>query len=67
MESHIIPSEDHISPNLVELKGIPEFSNLVVGHNGCGEFSLWYVLGQLEVSHKVQLSFSFHFSISFLL
>ncbi|XP_008446596.2 uncharacterized protein LOC103489281 isoform X1 [Cucumis melo] len=41
MESHIIPSEDHISPNLVELKGIPEFSNLVVGHNGCGEFSLW--------------------------
>lgn len=41
IESHIIPSEDHISPNLVELKGIPEFSNLVVGYNGCGEFSLW--------------------------
>ncbi|XP_038892378.1 uncharacterized protein LOC120081503 [Benincasa hispida] len=41
MGSHIIPSEDQISPNLVELKGIPEFSNLVVGHNGCGEFSLW--------------------------
>ncbi|XP_022968243.1 uncharacterized protein LOC111467538 isoform X1 [Cucurbita maxima] len=41
IEGHTIPSEDHISPNLVELQKVPEFSNLVVGHNGYGEFSLW--------------------------
>ncbi|XP_022150653.1 uncharacterized protein LOC111018735 isoform X2 [Momordica charantia] len=41
IESHTIPSGDHISPNLVDLKRIPKFANLVVGHNGVGEFSLW--------------------------
>lgn len=27
----------------MELKGIPKCASLVVGHNGVGEFSIWYV------------------------
>lgn len=28
---------------IVELKRIPRSAHLVIGHNGFGEFSLWYV------------------------
>lgn len=43
-EKFIIPGGDCISSCVVELKRIPKCARLVIGHNGFGEFVVWYVL-----------------------
>ncbi|MBA0834652.1 hypothetical protein Goarm_006982 [Gossypium armourianum] len=43
-EEFIIPSGDCISACVVELKRIPKCAHLVIGHNGFGDFVIWYVL-----------------------
>lgn len=47
MEYIVMPAEDCISPGIVELKRIPDCTHLIVGHNGYGDFSLWYVFLEL--------------------
>lgn len=47
MEYIVMPAEDCISPGIVELKRIPNSTHLIVGHNGYGDFSLWYVFLEL--------------------
>lgn len=42
-EEFIFPAHDTVSPGIMELKRIPKCTSLVVGHNGFGEFSIWYV------------------------
>lgn len=41
-EEFVIPANDYISPCVVELKRIPNCASLIVGHNGFGEFAVWY-------------------------
>lgn len=41
-EEYVIPSNDLLPSRIVELKKIPKSASMVVGHNGYGEFSLWY-------------------------
>ncbi|KAK7386642.1 hypothetical protein VNO78_26976 [Psophocarpus tetragonolobus] len=41
IEHFIIPADGSESPGIVELKRVPKCSHLVVGHNSCGQFSLW--------------------------
>ncbi|TKY75463.1 nucleus protein [Spatholobus suberectus] len=41
IEYFIIPADGSVSPGIVELKRVPKCTHLVVGHNSCGEFSLW--------------------------
>ncbi|XP_040373477.1 uncharacterized protein LOC112196523 isoform X6 [Rosa chinensis] len=50
MEYMVMPSEDCISPGIVELKRIPNCTHLIVGHNGYGEFSLWDIFKRILVS-----------------
>ncbi|XP_068326514.1 uncharacterized protein [Pyrus communis] len=50
IENYVLPAEDCISPGIVELKGIPNCTHIVVGHNGCGEFSLWDISKRILVS-----------------
>ncbi|RDY07456.1 hypothetical protein CR513_08429, partial [Mucuna pruriens] len=44
IEHFIIPADGSVSPGIVELKRVPKCPHLVVGHNSCGEFSLWYAI-----------------------
>jgi hypothetical protein len=44
IEEFILPANDCTSPGIMELKGIPKSTSLVVGHHGFGRFSIWYVL-----------------------
>ncbi|XP_061995172.1 uncharacterized protein LOC133713061 isoform X3 [Rosa rugosa] len=50
MEYMVMPSEDCISPGIVELKRIPNCTHLIVSHNGYGEFSLWDIFKRILVS-----------------
>ncbi|XP_050373318.1 uncharacterized protein LOC126790971 isoform X3 [Argentina anserina] len=50
VEYVVMPSEDCISPGIVDLKRIPNCTHLLVGHNGYGEFSLW------DISKRILLS-----------
>ncbi|KAL6192894.1 hypothetical protein ACLB2K_033980 [Fragaria x ananassa] len=50
MEYIVMPSEDCISPGVVDLKRIPNCTHLIVGHNGYGEFSLWDITKCIFVS-----------------
>lgn len=43
VEEFILQSFDCISPCVVELKRIPKCGSVIVGHNGFGDFGLWYV------------------------
>jgi len=43
LEEYVIPSYEFLPSRIVELKKIPRSASMVVGHNGYGEFSLWYV------------------------
>lgn len=45
-EEFVISVDDYIYPCIVELKKIPNSASLVVGHNGFGEFGLWYVASE---------------------
>lgn len=47
IENFVLPAEDCISPGIVELMRIPDCTHIVVGHDGFGEFSLWYVFLKL--------------------
>ncbi|KAK4430102.1 hypothetical protein Salat_1310900 [Sesamum alatum] len=40
-EDLYLPTLDCVFPSIVDLKRIPKSANLVVGHNGYGEFGLW--------------------------
>ncbi|KAL2344234.1 hypothetical protein Fmac_005519 [Flemingia macrophylla] len=44
IEFFIIPANGSASPGIVELKRVPKCAYLVVGHNSCGEFSLWDIV-----------------------
>lgn len=48
-ESFVIPANGCNSPGIVELKRIPKCT-LVVGLNGCGEFSLWDICNKVIIS-----------------
>ncbi|XP_050129574.1 uncharacterized protein LOC126606259 isoform X1 [Malus sylvestris] len=50
IENYVLPAEDCISPGIVELKRTPNCTHIVVGHNGCGEFSLWDISKRILVS-----------------
>ncbi|KAJ0094151.1 hypothetical protein Patl1_16657 [Pistacia atlantica] len=73
IEEFVISVDDYIYPCIVELKKIPNSASLVVGHNGFGEFGLWYVaseflssLGYFETSLSVKVLCSKHFNLSIL-
>lgn len=34
---------DYLSPRVSELKDLPSCTSIVIGHNGVGDFGLWYV------------------------
>ncbi|XP_011078644.1 uncharacterized protein LOC105162332 [Sesamum indicum] len=40
-EDLYLPTFDCVFPSIVDLKRIPKSTNLVIGHNGYGEFGLW--------------------------
>ncbi|KAL0463714.1 UNVERIFIED_CONTAM: hypothetical protein Slati_0259000 [Sesamum latifolium] len=40
-EDLYLPTFDCVFPSIVDLKRIPKSRNLVIGHNGYGEFGLW--------------------------
>ncbi|KAJ9174145.1 hypothetical protein P3X46_017205 [Hevea brasiliensis] len=40
-EEFTLSSNDYISPCIMEMKRIPKYASLVIGHNGFGEFTLW--------------------------
>ncbi|KAL0396900.1 UNVERIFIED_CONTAM: hypothetical protein Scaly_0138400 [Sesamum calycinum] len=40
-EDLYLPTFDCVFPSIVDLKRIPKSPNLVIGHNGYGEFGLW--------------------------
>lgn len=42
-EDVYLPTFDCMLPCVVELKIVPNSTVLVIGHNGCGEFGIWYV------------------------
>lgn len=42
-EDWYLPTFDCTFPTIVELKTVPRSAVLVVGHNGLGEFGIWYV------------------------
>ncbi|XP_062162867.1 uncharacterized protein LOC133869800 isoform X2 [Alnus glutinosa] len=50
IEEFILPANDCTSPGIMELKGIPKSTSLVVGHHGFGEFSIW------DISKRILLS-----------
>ncbi|XP_020595777.1 uncharacterized protein LOC110035822 isoform X2 [Phalaenopsis equestris] len=50
LEEFKLPSFDHISPTILELKGLPNYSSLLIGHNGLGDFGIW------EISKRVLLA-----------
>lgn len=43
-EDWYLPTSDCMIPCIVELKAVPNSAGLVIGHNGFGEFGIWYVL-----------------------
>lgn len=47
VEECYLSMPDHMSSSLVELKRIPNSAALVLGHNGFGEFGLWYAASSL--------------------
>ncbi|GFP95321.1 hypothetical protein PHJA_001676400 [Phtheirospermum japonicum] len=49
-EECYLPTFDCMFPSIVELKTIPKFASLVVGHNGFGEFGLWDIENRNLVS-----------------
>ncbi|XP_065860602.1 uncharacterized protein [Euphorbia lathyris] len=49
-EESIIESNDYICPCIVEIKRIPKFDSLVIGHNGFGEFTLWDISKRIFIS-----------------
>lgn len=42
-EDLYLPTFDCMFPSIAELKTVPKSAVLVVGHNGFGEFGIWYV------------------------
>lgn len=47
-EEFTLSSNDCISPCIVEMKRIPKCASLVIGHNGLGEFTLWYAAPRMS-------------------
>ncbi|KAM7468461.1 hypothetical protein LguiB_016023 [Lonicera macranthoides] len=45
-----LPTSGFLTPYIVELKRIPKYTALVVGHNGFGEFILWDISKRILVS-----------------
>ncbi|CAK7326230.1 unnamed protein product [Dovyalis caffra] len=49
-EEFVISANDYISPCIAELKRIPNYASLVIGHNGFGEFTVWDVSKRMFMS-----------------
>ncbi|KAH0454266.1 hypothetical protein IEQ34_016190 [Dendrobium chrysotoxum] len=50
LEEFMLPTFDHISPMILELKRVPNYDSLIIGHNGLGDFGIW------EISKRVLLA-----------
>ncbi|XP_028549019.1 uncharacterized protein LOC110106860 isoform X3 [Dendrobium catenatum] len=50
LEEFMLPTFDHISPTILELKRVPNYDSLIIGHNGLGDFGIW------EISKRVFLA-----------
>ncbi|KAM0937527.1 putative transforming growth factor beta regulator 1 [Dioscorea sansibarensis] len=48
LEEFNMPGFDYLSPGVLELKILPSCTSIVIGHNGVGEFGLWYVALHLK-------------------
>ncbi|KAF9591574.1 hypothetical protein IFM89_004628 [Coptis chinensis] len=49
-EEFILPTVDHMSPCIMEIKRIPNYPSLIIGHNGFGDFGLWDISKRIIVS-----------------
>ncbi|KAF2298973.1 hypothetical protein GH714_029469 [Hevea brasiliensis] len=59
-EEFTLSSNDYISPCIMEMKRIPKYASLVIGHNGFGEFTLWDISKRNFVSRFSAPSPSVH-------
>ncbi|KAF9620105.1 hypothetical protein IFM89_010755, partial [Coptis chinensis] len=51
VEEFILPTVDHMFPCIMEIKRIPNYPSLIIGHNGFGDFGLWYALCCIRCSY----------------
>lgn len=53
IEEFLLPQFNELSPGMLELKTVPNFKYLVLGHNGLGGFALWDISKRVLVSKFV--------------